>query len=60
MSGKEMRKNFIRLVPGDKVEVELTPYDSRKGANQFPPEIISTVFDGEIDIKRYEWFFRNS
>ena len=30
MSGK-MRKNFIRLVPGDKVEVELTPYDLTKG-----------------------------
>ena len=30
MSGK-MRKNFIRLVPGDKVEVELTPYDLAKG-----------------------------
>ena len=26
MSGR-MRKNFIRLVPGDRVEVELTPYD---------------------------------
>lgn len=30
MSGK-MRKNFIRLVPGDEVEVELTPYDLTKG-----------------------------
>ena len=30
MSGK-MRKNYIRLVPGDKVEVELTPYDLTKG-----------------------------
>ena len=30
MSGK-MRKNFIRLVPGDRVEVELTPYDLTKG-----------------------------
>ena len=26
MSGR-MRKNYIRLVPGDRVEVELTPYD---------------------------------
>ena len=26
-----MRKNFIRIVPGDKVTVELTPYDLSKG-----------------------------
>ena len=25
-----MRKHFIRIVPGDKVEVELTPYDLSK------------------------------
>lgn len=30
ISGK-MRKHYIRLVPGDKVEVELTPYDLTKG-----------------------------
>jgi translation initiation factor IF-1 len=30
ISGK-MRKHFIRLVPGDKVEVEMTPYDLTKG-----------------------------
>jgi len=30
VSGR-MRKNFIRLVPGDKVIVELTPYDLTKG-----------------------------
>ena len=30
ISGK-MRKNYIRLVPGDTVEVELTPYDLTKG-----------------------------
>ena len=34
MSGK-MRKNFIRLVPGDKVEVELTTYDLTKGRISF-------------------------
>ena len=26
-----MRKNYIRLVPGDSVKVELTPYDLTKG-----------------------------
>lgn len=30
ISGK-MRKHYIRLVPGDMVEVELTPYDLTKG-----------------------------
>ena len=34
MSGK-MRKNFIRLVPGDAVDVELTPYDLTKGRISF-------------------------
>ena len=34
MSGK-MRKNYIRLVPGDKIEVELTPYDLTKGRISF-------------------------
>jgi len=29
ISGK-MRRNFIRIVPGDKVEVELSPYDLTK------------------------------
>ena len=33
MSGK-MRKNYIRLVPGDRVEVELTPYDLTKGRKE--------------------------
>lgn len=26
-----MRKHFIRIVPGDQVTVELTPYDLSKG-----------------------------
>ena len=30
VAGK-MRKNFIRIVPGDKVNVELSPYDLTKG-----------------------------
>lgn len=30
ISGR-MRKNYIRLVPGDRVEVEMTPYDLTKG-----------------------------
>ena len=34
ISGK-MRKNYIRLVQGDRVEVELTPYDLTKGRISF-------------------------
>jgi len=34
ISGK-MRKHYIRLVPGDKVEVEMTPYDLTKGRITF-------------------------
>jgi translation initiation factor IF-1 len=30
LSGK-VRMNFVRIVPGDKVRVELTPYDLSKG-----------------------------
>ena len=26
-----MRKNFIRIVPGDRVTIEITPYDLTKG-----------------------------
>ena len=34
ISGK-MRKHYIRLVPGDRVEVEMTPYDLTKGRITF-------------------------
>jgi translation initiation factor IF-1 len=27
----KMRKNYIRIVPGDKVRLELSPYDLTKG-----------------------------
>ncbi len=30
LSGK-MRKNFIKIVPGDKVKVALSPYDLSRG-----------------------------
>lgn len=30
VSGK-MRKHFIRILPGDKVQVEVSPYDMTKG-----------------------------
>jgi len=30
LSGK-MRKNYIKILPGDKVRMELTPYDVNRG-----------------------------
>lgn len=30
LSGK-MRKNYIKILPGDRVRIELTPYDLEKG-----------------------------
>lgn len=34
VSGK-MRKHFIRILPGDKVKVELSPYDLTRGRITF-------------------------
>jgi len=34
VSGK-MRMNFIRILPGDKVKLELSPYDLAKGRITF-------------------------
>lgn len=30
LAGK-MRKHYVRLFPGDNVEVEMTPYDDKRG-----------------------------
>ncbi len=30
LSGK-MRLNYIRILPGDRVKIEMTPYDATKG-----------------------------
>ena len=34
ISGKS-RKNFIRILPGDRVKVEMTPYDLSRGRITF-------------------------
>ena len=34
ISGK-IRKNFIRILPGDRVKVEMTPYDLSEGRITF-------------------------
>ena len=35
VSGK-IRKNFIRILPGDRVTVEMSPYDLTKGRITYP------------------------
>lgn len=34
LTGK-MRRNFIRVFPGDRVKVEMTPYDEERGRISF-------------------------
>ena len=38
ISGK-MRKHFIRILPGDRVLVELSPYDLDAGPDRLPVEV---------------------
>ena len=38
ISGK-MRMHYIRILPGDKVTVELTPYDLTRGADRVPRQV---------------------
>jgi translation initiation factor IF-1 len=40
ISGK-MRLHFIRILPGDKVMLEVSPYDLSKGANYLSPKMIT-------------------
>ena len=50
ISGK-MRKHFIRIVPGDKVSVELSPYDLTKARINFREQYLS-VFSLVEDVRR--------
>jgi translation initiation factor IF-1 len=38
ISGK-MRMHYIRILPGDKVTVELTPYDLSRARNRVPRQV---------------------
>jgi translation initiation factor IF-1 len=33
--GGKMRKHYIRIIPGDRVKVEISPYDMTKGRITF-------------------------
>ena len=46
ISGK-MRMHYIRILPGDKVTVELTPYDLTPGADRVPREVSQVEGLGE-------------
>ena len=52
IAGK-MRKNFIRIVPGDRVTVEITPYDLTKGESPF-------TFNDHTDIKEYAVYIQDN
>ncbi len=47
MAGK-MRKHFIRIVPGDRVRVELSPYDLTKGRITFREREFSSSAGGTV------------
>ena len=56
-----MRKHFIRIVPGDKVRVELSPYDLTKGRITFRERlprrcrsIASIAVDFQLEPRRGE------
>ena len=56
ISGK-MRKHYIRLVPGDMVEVELTPYDLTKGRIIFrlkDQPVRKEMLPSSLDAKRQQ------
>ena len=42
VSGK-MRMNFIRILPGDRVTLELTPYDLNRGRITYRFNVLRTV-----------------
>ena len=46
ISGK-LRMNYIRILPGDKVTVQVSPYDLTKGQNYLEIQIKSRLFTPE-------------
>ena len=47
ISGR-MRKNYIRILTGDKVKVELTPYDLTKGRITFRNREAKEIKEAEV------------
>lgn len=48
ISGK-IRKNFIKILPGDRVKVELTPYDLNRGRITFRVQERRRELSGQED-----------
>ena len=48
ISGK-IRKNFIKILPGDRVKVELTPYDLTRGRITFRVQEKRGAARGDIE-----------
>jgi len=46
VSGK-MRRHFIRILPDDKVLVEISPYDLKSWANHIPLQVIGISKKGQ-------------
>jgi len=55
ISGK-MRKNYIRILTGDKVKVEMTPYDLTKGRITFREINLGREFFFFVRKKLYVYF----
>ena len=53
VSGR-MRKNFIRILPGDRVAVELSPYDLNSWAHCLPLQVI----EQQVSRERRSGLFR--
>jgi len=52
VSGR-MRKNFIRILPGDRVAIELSPYDLNRGPHCLPLQV---DFASPPSRQDYVWF----
>ena len=55
ISGK-LRMNYIKILPGDKVTIELSPYDLTKGRIVFRYNIKLINFNFKLYIKRLSFF----
>ena len=52
ISGK-MRKNYIRILTGDKVKVEMSPYDLTKGRITFRGRLWSSFFLKRVPLRDF-------
>ena len=50
ISGK-IRTNYIRILPGDKVTVELSPYDPVSYTHLIPIPVLSSTMKGSPEVR---------